>query len=1272
MNNLFSLLMFLCLFSVGWGSEDVGSVSIPEIEQRVNAYPNNLKLRYVLSRAYAQKGASDPRFYDKSISQLEEIMRTRQIAVVKFYLGLMYARKGDIDTAIYHWLTIVRSMKPNNMTTLRYLALAFERKKKHSESLEYWARILSLNPEDYKAHFHAALVTLRDLSVEPNIRFARAANHFQKVLGKFPNHRKSLWYLSLTYGNSRQYLKQRQVLQKLVVLMPNNPRILRELQQNADNLKTQPQDAVLSIRPEDLQIRPAAKEPEPARQPEQTKAPIRVVSVAMEISDDEFAAAFGRDPEPNEVPVEHRPEPVAINPTLPIDSPLSADAELLFNQGVTYMNNGEYDMALFHFLQAQELDPKFAQCYLQIGEVYFKLADATPTEEKFKEHLKLARQSLETAKQLEPDSLLAHASNAKMIQVEKKLQDGFEKAHLDVARSAIRSQNFRFAAEEFIILLTNGFSSVELMFLMADLVPNLEDGSLLDLGNVLETFVSEKKLAGYYLLSKILRKMDPERSWKLLDELFTVPGREVAFFDGLRKRAESSQTDFMDEYLLGRYLLENQAYGPASSWLEKAMQKADSESSKWIESWLAKAKSEPSRAQRPALTAIPLPTGEGRRPFELYERQKAELIALNPDFQTIFAQTPSWGDVQIKRDILEGFLKQSPQNRLAQYLLGCILLQSSLDNLRDQGETLKASLLDTSVSASELDSDWYFMAGLLAQKLKDSFYSEKYFDRSLYGLLYKGFEIYSPYAAVLVTESNKAMEQNDWQAANNLLRQGFLYDPYHAGLAANKVRVLEKSAPNETFSFARTFLQSLLSEEIYWEILKADVGNTAFWAVFMALLIFSAAIVIKCKGELKHLMDELMGERSLSVPITTFVGLGLLVFFPTGLIAFLPIVLWGFLSDLEKLIYIVGIVILILMPVIFPVGYANNLEHLRALHLMQQGEFLKAKTIYQDRLSTNPLDIDARFQMALIENAIGKGSKTAISMWESIVSERPDHFAALGNLGVAYAQTGDYDKAQRYLQSAFNLDPIDDRVLFNLARVYELRGQQTLADNHLKWIGGSGEKSRKNIDRYLSFVTQSLPLFAYFPLKGAMSSHNTWFASVSESKLSMSLLFFLGWFVMGGGMVGILFFLKDKMDVVVTHCRFCDTKICNNCQSTLNNQPLCSACFESEGRRRKGIHYFRHQEQYHKEQQAKLLNYLLPGAALTVQDRPILGLFISCVFLSSLFWFVTGGGTLWNSLFLVENTILTVILWCSLLVSITSYALSQIIPGFQRPSRTLL
>ena len=144
------LLSVLFFFAAVGTSCSAPETSIPALEKRLNLYPSNLKLRYVLSRAYAERGRRNPSYYDKSIRQLEEIIRVKQIAVVKFYLGLMYARKGDLDRAIYHWVTVVRSLKPNNLTTLRYLALAYEKKGKHAESLDFWTKLLSINPEDYK------------------------------------------------------------------------------------------------------------------------------------------------------------------------------------------------------------------------------------------------------------------------------------------------------------------------------------------------------------------------------------------------------------------------------------------------------------------------------------------------------------------------------------------------------------------------------------------------------------------------------------------------------------------------------------------------------------------------------------------------------------------------------------------------------------------------------------------------------------------------------------------------------------------------------------------------------------------------------------------------------------------------------------------------------------------------------------------------------------------------------------------------------------------
>ncbi|MBT3785314.1 tetratricopeptide repeat protein, partial [bacterium] len=741
------LLTIFFFFSALFSGFCASGGSIQKLEKRLNLYPSNLKLRYVLSRAYASQGKDNPRYFDKSIQQLEEIIRVKQIPVVKFYLGLVFARKGNLDRAIYHWLTVVRSLKPNNLTTLRYLALAFEKKGKHSDSLKYWNKILSINPEDYKAHYHTALVTLKNLSVDESLRYSTAIRHFNKVISKYPSHPKSLYYLQATYRSSRQYLKQRKVLNRLLVMNPKNDKIRREFQLNKENLKRQPQDQVL-------------KRPEPI--------PVKVVT---EITDEDFQAAFKSDPEAHEVPEDHEPEAVHKNPTLPLDSPLSADAEILFNQGVTYLQNKEYDLALFNFLQAQELDPKFAQCYLQIGEVYLKLSDSTPTEEKFSEHLRLSRQSLTTAVELEPDSLLAHASRAKLKLVDQKEKEGFEVAHMKVARDAIQNGNTLFAIEEFIILITNNFVPMELVFALRDLINDVDEGTRLDLNNVLQPLIADGSPQGLYLGACLRIQRDFGEGLHLIDQIFDSKQSPTEFFRDLKARADRGNADFLDHYLLGRYLLKKEAFGAAKKHLEEAIKLApDDAQKKKLEFYRDKAGSAgPSKIFTPIAIH-----GDKKPPFERFDREKADLISAEPSFSSVFKADASMGLLGAKKEFLERFLLEKSKNAVGNFLLGLIYQQSSLESTLQKAEELKIEAVESYPS----DSGWHLSMGILSLRLGDSSYTQKFFQQSRAILLRKGWESYEPYAKVIGSEAAVQIGLSKLGRARELIRSGFQFNPH--------------------------------------------------------------------------------------------------------------------------------------------------------------------------------------------------------------------------------------------------------------------------------------------------------------------------------------------------------------------------------------------------------------------------------------------------------------------------------------------------------------
>ncbi|MCO4782807.1 MAG: tetratricopeptide repeat protein [Candidatus Cloacimonetes bacterium] len=1239
----FRLLYIVCFCICSTLLGAATNYNIGSLEKRLNAYPSNLKLKYVLSRAYASKGKKNPAYYEKSIGQLNGIIKVKQIPVVKFYLGLMHARKGELDKAIYHWLTIVRSLKPNSLTTLRYLALALAKKKRHQESLKYWNKVLKLNPDDYKAHFHSGLVTLRDLSIEKNLRYSNAIKHFRKVLKHYPKHRKTLWYLGMTYKKSQQFLKQRKVLNRLLVLTPGNKKILREVQRNQKNLATNPVDRVL---------RPVVRDTRPPVEPND----IVVTESSSAISEDDFNTAFGQDPEPQETPIVHEPEAVDTNPMLNNDSPLSADAELLFNQGVTYKQNKEYDLALFNFLQAAELDTKFAQCYLQIGEVYLKLSDSTPTNDKFNEHLDLSNKALITAIELEPDSLLAHAAKARQIQVGKKRDEGFERAHLRVAQAAYERADYRFAFEEYMVLLVNNITSPELIFSLSDLLPHVDDGVKMDLVNVLQSLREGSKEDVKYLLGKLQMDTDQDDAWALFEDIFKLTDISNKFFSILKSRYDNKQFDGVDLYLLGRHLLRASSIGPSVKFFEAALQKEEPGLKSKVNVWLKKARSNPGTTSNVA-RVVTKTTRSSSKDFQEYEREKDELLSVESSLSGLFQDSVDFGVLSEKTQFLQAYVQENSKNVLAKFLLAVLWDRSGVTEHVKRAEEMKSNLIDF----YPYDSDWHLKMGILALKMDDATLAKQFFDKTSYILLSRGWEVYEYYALELSNQAERALKVQDNGVALSLIKYGFGFNPNSINLAKAQTDLLEKTGQGG-FGYSTDFFFKLLEDEIYYEVFKGDVGLIFFWATYCTLLILSFALFFKKREEFKHVIDELAGGGSLSIPLISMVGGVLILFFPTGLVIFLPIVLWTFLDDFEQMAFGVGICILMFMPFVFPVGYVNNQPHLKALSFISNGEYKKAQKIYHQRVSLNPLDMDARFQLALIKMNEADGAKKAISMFKSIVAEDLTHFEALGNIGVCFAKIGDYNSALSYLNKAYKVDPLDDKVLYNLSRVNEAKGELKTASNFMKWLGGSGDKrSKALIDRYIAVSSASTPIFAPFYLKKAVQKHNTFFAPVYNSWLSLSLFLFVMWFFLGGGFVAYLLFMKDKIQVVISYCRYCSNIICGNCQSVLGSETLCSDCFDSDSRRAKGLRVFKKERDQNQDSMASKLNLVLPGFFQIVRGDLMVGLFIS--FLTMLFFMVWfhSMGYVWSQVFYYENSFTSVIQYSCLLVAFLLYAVSQVL-----------
>ena len=66
--SIYKLLLFVICASLFSTYSIADSTKLRSLERRQQLYPSNLKVKYVLARAYANRGKADPRFFDKSIN----------------------------------------------------------------------------------------------------------------------------------------------------------------------------------------------------------------------------------------------------------------------------------------------------------------------------------------------------------------------------------------------------------------------------------------------------------------------------------------------------------------------------------------------------------------------------------------------------------------------------------------------------------------------------------------------------------------------------------------------------------------------------------------------------------------------------------------------------------------------------------------------------------------------------------------------------------------------------------------------------------------------------------------------------------------------------------------------------------------------------------------------------------------------------------------------------------------------------------------------------
>jgi len=110
-------------------------------------------------------------------------------------------------------------------------------------------------------------------------------------------------------------------------------------------------------------------------------------------------------------------------------------------------------------------------------------------------------------------------------------------------------------------------------------------------------------------------------------------------------------------------------------------------------------------------------------------------------------------------------------------------------------------------------------------------------------------------------------------------------------------------------------------------------------------------------------------------------------------------------------------------------------------HLNQEN-IIRALSIINDLLDKNPSNHQGWLYLGIIKRRLGK-LEDAIKCFETAVEIEPSMIEAWGLLTITYMDDGEYILAEKVMEKAGKLNPLDERINFyreNLIRVYEKFG----------------------------------------------------------------------------------------------------------------------------------------------------------------------------------------------------------------------------------------
>jgi len=141
-------------------------------------------------------------------------------------------------------------------------------------------------------------------------------------------------------------------------------------------------------------------------------------------------------------------------------------------------------------------------------------------------------------------------------------------------------------------------------------------------------------------------------------------------------------------------------------------------------------------------------------------------------------------------------------------------------------------------------------------------------------------------------------------------------------------------------------------------------------------------------------------------------------------------------------------------------GETARTAYRRGVELMQEKRYAEARAALSEALSRAPEQLDAELQLGYVQLELREPA-LALEHFEAILKRNPASPAARVGRGIARLRLGAIDEGIRLLEDAVVLNPEPVRGHWELAQVYEARGDLDRALTHYRWAYRKLRQGRK-------------------------------------------------------------------------------------------------------------------------------------------------------------------------------------------------------------------